>query len=370
MLFVNPSLKYVIDNFTSKKMIDDYILLIKALHVNGQTNPALRPYGYDVFVGQGGFDFDRIKEQIIKPTNHWFDRKPPKMLSIIQPYREDPLWVKVRVKAVQAAIVQKSQSKKTFASNRQVIGYIKRFGDVSPYMPPDGELDNPLLDNAWKGFYEKNKIGSGASGEGSTLFGNWFALGVYIDYVILRLQGFDISKKEFKPGDGVSPPANGGTPPATGGNPPGNGGSQTEIETDIDEDYANRYSVLEEYLIRVSGPGHNPSTPTATASVYNEYAARNGVKLWDPSLPPTDAFTVFQKIFAPAKESNILENTVKFQKILFAKIENSGLIDLLVQSDQIRQFGRDRFKNEESVKASAGKVVRRRQRYSLASKLG
>jgi hypothetical protein len=53
-----------------------------------------------------------------------------------------------------------------------------------------------------------------------------------------------------------------------------------------------------------------------------------------------------------------------------AKIENSGLIDLLVQSDQIRQFGRDRFKNEESVKASAGKVVRRRQRYSLASKLG
>ena len=65
MFFVNPSLKYVIDNFTSKKMIDDYILLIKALHVNGQTSPALRPYGYDVFVGQGGFDFDRIKEQII-----------------------------------------------------------------------------------------------------------------------------------------------------------------------------------------------------------------------------------------------------------------------------------------------------------------
>jgi hypothetical protein len=339
-MFVNPSLIYVIDKFTSKKMIDDYILLIKALHVNGQTNPALRPYAYDVFVGEGGFDFDRIKDQIIKPSNHWFNNAPPKMLNIIQPYREDPLWEKVRVKAVQAAIVQKSQSKKTFATNREIIRYIKRFGDVSPYMPPDGELNNPLLDNAWKGFYNKNKLGVGASGEGSTLFGNWFALGVYIDYIIVRLQGFDISKKQFKPGDG---------------------GTQTETETDVDEDYANRYSVLEEYLIHVTGgPGHNPSTPTATATVFNEYAARNGVKLWDPSLPPTDAFAIFQKIFSPAKESNVLENTIKFQKVLFAKIENSGLIDLLVQSDQIRQFGRDRFKNEESVKASAAKVVRRR----------
>jgi len=338
-MFVNPALAYVIDNFTSKKMIDDYIILIKALHVNGQTSPALRPYAYDVFVGQGGFDFDRIKDQIIKPTNYWFDHTPPKMLDIIQPYSGDGLWEKVRVKAIQAAIVQKSQSKKTYATNREIIAYLKRISRVSPYVAPDAELNNPFLDDAWKAFYEKNKLGVGASGEGSTLFGNWFALGVYIDYVALRLQGFDISKKEFKPGDG---------------------GTQTETETDIDEDYANRYSVLEEYLIHVTGPGHNPATPTATATVFNEYAAKNGVTLWDPSLPPTDAFTIFQKIFSPAKESNILDNTMKFQKILFAKIENSGLIDLLVQSDQIRQFGRDRFKNEESVKASASKVVRRR----------
>jgi|GEM_PF-1491367 len=39
-------------------------------------------------------------------------------------------------------------------------------------------------------------------------------------------------------------------------------------------------------------------------------------------------------------------------------MENSGLLDLLVHADEIRQFGRDRFKNEDTVKASAANVLK------------
>jgi hypothetical protein len=38
-------------------------------------------------------------------------------------------------------------------------------------------------------------------------------------------------------------------------------------------------------------------------------------------------------------------------------LQNSGLLDLLIYNDQIRQFGRGRFENEESVKASGAKLI-------------
>ena len=38
-------------------------------------------------------------------------------------------------------------------------------------------------------------------------------------------------------------------------------------------------------------------------------------------------------------------------------MQNSGLLDLLIYNDQIRQFGRGRFENEESVKASGAKLI-------------
>jgi hypothetical protein len=338
-MLIPPYDFYIIENFTTQKQIDDYIVLIKALHKQGQLNPILRPYGYDVFIGEGGFDFEDIPANIVPSTNWWASHTPPTMSNIIQPTDGDSLWKKVRVKAVQAAIINKSP--KPSVADAEILSYLRRFYDK--YIPNNIPLDNPAVARAWRKFYDEDKFGgAGGPGEGVSLFGNWFALGVFIDYVAVRLQSYDVDKKEFPP-KGTDPD------PGTG----------TEAGRDVDEDYALRYSVLEEFLTHAMG-SYTPVDATATGSVFNTYAARNDVQLWDPSLSERDEFVIFQKIFAPAKDSKILENSIKFQKTLFAKIESTGLLDLLVQSDQIRQFGRDRFANEESAKASAGKVVRRR----------
>jgi hypothetical protein len=375
------SYAYIIQNFTTKKQIDDYVALIKALHKQGQLNPSLRSYAYDVFIGEGGFDFENIPIDVVPNTNWWTTHTPPKLMKLIEP-ENDKLWETVRVKAVKAAIINKSP--KPNVSDAQVLGYLRRFFDK--FIPANVALNNPTVSKAWKKFYDENKLGgAGGPGNGITLFGNWFALGVFIDYATVRLQSYDVTKKEFPPegtgagtgpgtgagggagsgggtGGGAGTGTGGGRGTGTGtggGTGTGTGGGGTETERDIDEDYALRYSVLEEFLTHAIGT-YNPAGPTSTASVFNTYAARNGVQLWDPSLNERDEFVIFQKIFAPAKDSKVLENSIKFQKTLFAKIESTGLLDLLVQSDQIRQFGRDRFANEESAKASAGKVVRRR----------
>lgn len=301
---------------------------------------------YHVFVGEGGFGY-RPNDFQIPQSNHWYDIDPPKMLNIIKPDPNDDVWVNLRKKAISAAILQKTRDRKTYADDATILKWLRKYDSAIPNNTP---LDSPLTEKAWKKFYSEDKIGgAGGSGEAITLFGNWYALGVYIDYVIARLKNFDPTSEKMKEGDESS---------------------GVEADDDVEADYAVRYAALEEFL-QISAPGrYNPAYTTTTASIYNEYAARNGVRLFDPSLPPPDAFSIFQKIFSPSEDNKLMALNGKYQKSLFEKIEATGLIDLLVQGDQIRQFGRERFKNEETVKASAAKVVKRNKRYWLAPSVG
>lgn len=301
---------------------------------------------YHVFVGEGGFGY-RPNDFQIPQSNYWYDIDPPKMLNIIKPDPNDNVWVNLRKKAISAAILQKTRDRKTYADDATILKWLRRYDSAIPNNTP---LDSPLTDNAWKKFYNEDKIGgAGGSGEALTLFGNWYALGVYIDYVVARLKNFDPTSEKMKSGDESS---------------------NVEADEDVEADYAVRYAALEEFL-QISAPGrYNPVFTTVTASIYNEYAARNGAKLFDPSLPVPDAFSIFQKIFSPVQDDKLMALNGRYQKSLFEKIEATGLIDLLVQADQIRQFGRERFKNEETVKASAAKVVKRNKRHWLASSVG
>lgn len=344
MTISQSSLVYLKQKFTTKKQIDDYIDLVKKIHLMGQTQPIDRPYGYRILVDQGGFQLR--PELFVSATNHWLNNEPPTIYQIISPDPTDELWVKVRKAAVSAAIINTAAGRRGYTpSDQEIIRYLKKWFDGS-ISSDNIALDSPLLNKAWTQFYEKNRIGTSAPGYGTSLFGNWFALGVYIDYAIARLQTFD---------------------PVGGTVQPGTGGSEPDTNEDVEEDYALRYTALEEFL-QHTNPGYgNPILPTVTAGVFNHYAIKNGVSIFDPSLPPPENFSIFQKIFAPSKDSKILTVNIKYQKNIFEKIEVSGLLDLLVQSDQIRQFGRDRFENEESVKASAAKVVKRNKRYWLAS---
>lgn len=300
---------------------------------------------YHVYVGQGGFGY-RPDDFQIPQTNYWYDIDPPKMLNIIKPDPNDEVWVNLRVKAISAAILGKTRDKKTYASDATIMKYLRRYDSK---IPSNARPNDIIANNAWVKYYNDDKTGgAGGAGESITVFGNWYSLGVYIDYAIARLRNFNPATKAMKPGDESR---------------------NVDADEDVEADYAVRYAALEEFL-QLAAPGRsNPALPSTTASIYNEYAVRNGVRIFDPSLPAPDAFSIFQKIFAPSEDNKLMALNGRYQKSLFEKIEATGLIDLLVQSDQIRQFGRDRFKSEETVKASAAKVVKRNKRYGLASSI-
>jgi hypothetical protein len=336
------SMLFLVNNFTSQKQIDDYIFILKRMHLSGQTNVYTRAMAYHVFVGEGGFGY-RPNDFQIPQTNYWYDIDPPKMLNIIKPDSNDAVWVNLRTKAISAAILGKTRDKRTYADDKTILKWLRKYESAIPDNTP---LDSPLTDRAWREFYEEDKIGgAGGAGEALSLFGNWYALGVYIDYAIARLKNFDFTTGKLKRESDAA---------------------AVEADDDVEQDYAVRYAALEEFLQLAAPYSTNTAFVTTTASVYNEYAARNGVRLFDPSLPPPDSFSIFQKIFSPSEDNKLMSLNGRYQKALFEKIEATGLLDLLVQGDQIRQFGRDRFKNEETVKASAAKIVKRNKRYWMA----
>lgn len=327
------SLEYIKQNFTTRQQIDDYIDILRKMHSGGQLNIQARGNAYKVYVDASGYRF-LPEDYSIPETNYWTSHDPPVMSKIIVADSTDPTWKALRVKAISAGIAENYQG--IVANNKDILDYLRRFYDSN--LPDNINVDDPLTEKSWKKYYSNDQLGVGTLGEGESLFGNWSSLGVYIDYVAFKLQSFNISTKQLSPD---------------------NSASQSQASYDLDQDYGQRIAILEQFL-EVAGAPRSPIYSNISASLYNTYAAKNNRELYDPNLSNQDSFSIFQKILAPVKEQNIADASAKFQETIFSKIEHSGLLDLLVYADQIRQFGRDRLRKEETVKASAGLIVNRR----------
>lgn len=334
---INPSsYLYIKQNFTSKKQIDDYIELLQKAHMYGIDIAAGRNIAYNIFIG-GSFDAQIFLEE----DNHWYSNNPPSADKIIQPEPNDELWIALRKQALGAVLSQKG-GQNVGLDEKVGLQFLREKFDKS--IPDNISIDDVATNNAWEKFYSTDKDGTSIApslGNGYTLFGSWYSLGVFKDYVINRLKSFDIASGNIEDRGQVESPEN-----------------KNEVS------YQDRLAALEDFLSNAGSwkSSHGYYSGTNAANLYQTYLAKhNRTDLSNPndSVENSELFSIFQKILAPARGTNLLETSSKFQETLFSKIENSGLIDLLTYVDEIRQFGRDRLKNEESLKASAGLIVNR-----------
>lgn len=325
------SLSYIKDNFKSKKEIDDYIELLDKAYLYGIDWAVGRNVVYGLFIPGVSFD----AETFVDEQNHWYSNNPPKAYKIINPDKNDELWIQLRKQALAAVLSQKGGRNIGLDENLGLKFLRDRFDKK---IPTNVGIDDPSTENAWNKFYSNDQDGTDRAaglGNGYTLFGYWYSLGVFKDFAINRLKSFNLQNGSVDQGGQVEPPEN-------------------KVDTSIED----RIIALEEFL--VNAQSNTLFIGTATSSLYQIFVSKNNrPELSNSNIAGSESFSLFQGIIAPARGTNLLETSSKYQETLFKKIENSGLLDLLIHADQIRQFGRDRFKNEETVKASAARVVNR-----------
>ena len=220
-------------------------------------------------------------------------------------------------------------------------------------LPKNPNLDDASgeVDQAWRKYYNDDQDGNfwGKDfGEGRSFFGNHVTLGIFVSAAIDRLRKYNPVTKEIS-GSTSSQPVN--------------------LEPLINEDYLARIQALNEFVEKASDWAYPTQHFTSSELLFTKIAKRQKVYVPEATninhpnqysdyygnYQPID---LFLKIAAPREEAVLLNLDSKYRKILFEKMENSGLLDLLVHADEIRQFGRDRFKNEDTVRASAANVLR------------
>jgi hypothetical protein len=342
----SEALNYIKENFENKNQVDDYIELLDKVYSYGVTFPVGRNIAYPLFIG-GSFD----AQNFIESDNYWYSNTPPKAKGIINPYASDNAWVSLRKEALSAVITRHGGQNVGLVDDATAIEFLR--ARIDKKIPLNLKLNDQKLEalGVWEKFYNNDLDGTDripGLGNGSTLFGSWEGLGVYVHYVKQRLKNFNFDTGESGDSSQAPPPE-----------------SSDELL------YDDRIAALEEFLSN-SKIDLSWDASSRTSGLFRMYSSKNQVPGYSPlnDVENKDNYTLFSKILAPARETNLLKLSDDFQSTLFSKLENSGLLDLLVYVDQIRQFGRDRFKSPQSVQASAGLVVNRSKRYSVATNIG
>ena len=372
MIYIPPIIKWLSDNFPNKQSIDDYIAEIEYAY-SKMTNLYDREKAYPIFIDGAGF-FGSYKDD---RNSYWGGKTLPHLWNIIKPDSSDPTWIALRRQAAASLGESNPTKAKKVATDADVIKFLKK--NFNKNLPTNANLNDTSgeVDKAWKAFYNNDRTGedkSNAYGSGVSLFGNYVSLGVFASYAIDRLKKYDPVKKTLSGSDPTAPSneATPSTPPAN--NPPAQTpDNKTNPVDDVAKGYFARIAALETFVEASFRPDEGTSSQYNNnahplSGLFISLALKNkvsvplstrgtgGLSQSDP-LAGYAPFDIFQKIMAPKEASALLNLDTKYQKILFDKMEDSGLLDLLVHVDEIRQFGRDRFKNEDSVKASAKNVV-------------
>jgi hypothetical protein len=335
------SLQYIKDNFQTQDQIDDYIELLDAVYLAGAPyfTDSYRLQLYKLFTGEGS---NIATSYYVKSTNYWRSNNPPSAINIIKPDYKDEAWLNLRGKAVSTTL-RRLGSRNASASKKEIVEFLKKYGfgkDIKE-TDPDG---NEALEDAWKSYFNKDKTGitfrpynNTIAGNGFSLFGSWDSLGVYKDAVKIRLQNFDPTNQTVDNSDQVENPV-------------------------VDDIYEERIQILEDFLqnsgLAYTYEGSNHGK--LSFGLFNKYREKNNLDtIWEDTDQNTDPYSTFLKILSPISENKFTNLSDSYQATLFSKLENSGLLDLLVHVDAIRQFGRDRFKTPKTVQASAALVVNR-----------
>lgn len=343
---------YIITNFETQKQIDDYIELLDKIYLIGQPYQAdfYRLYLYAPFIGTDDAD-DFDASNFVSSSNYWHGHRLTKLAFgypkipiaeyIIRPDPKDELWVSLRDRAISQTL-HRLGSRNAIASKKEIADFLKKYKfneDVT-----EENLDSIIGTAAYEEYFKstKNGIGFGpldsqVAGGGFSLFGSWESLGVLKDAIKTRLKSFNVQDKTFQ--------------------------ENTEsFDPNAGDIYEERIQILEEFLQNTAQAYTYEGSAYRSWSfgLFNKYREKNNLPtIMEDTNDNTDPYSTFIKILAPVKDNAFTDLSSKFQETLFSKIENSGLLDLLTYVDHIRQFGRDRLKNEESVKASAAQIVNR-----------
>lgn len=344
---------YIISKFETQKQIDDYIELLDKLYLIGQPYQTdfYRLYLYAPFIGADDAE-DFEASNFVDSSNYWHDSALRKLQVlpyselpiaeyIIRPDEDDELWVSLKDRAISQTL-HRLGSRNANASKKEIADFLKKYGfnkDVT-----EQNLDTVIGKAAYQEYFRSTKNGIGAgplrsnvAGGGFSLFGSWESLGVFKDAVKTRLKSFNVQTKTFEE-------------------------NIESFDPNTGDVYEERIQILEEFLQNTSlAYTYNGSAHRSwTFGLFNKYREKNNLPtIMEDTNDNTDPYSTFIKILAPIKDNAFTDLSSKFQETLFSKIENSGLLDLLTYVDHIRQFGRDRLKNEESVKASAAQIVNR-----------
>ena len=346
---VNPKIiTWLEDNFPTKKSVDDYIEEVGLAYIK-MKDYVVRSITYPLFIKVGSYNQQYVQQS----TNYWHNKEMPALESAILPEAGDPLWLLCRKEAATFLGPMDPTHFSGSATDAQIISFLKK--NFNKNLPSNVDLNGQSgpVDDAWKKYYNNDKDGAdrGSVGNGLSLLGNYMSLGVFVKYAIIRIRQWDPVTQKLTGQTITSPDAGANNPPTT------NTDNTTNPVFDSNENYLSRIAFLEEFVNNLSTDLYN-STDGAIGGLYATIARKNNIAIQaDQVLSDLSGFDVFQKILSPRDGATLTALDSKYQKILFQKMEVSGLLDLLVHSDEIRQFGRDRFKNEDTVKASAGKIV-------------
>lgn len=342
-------LTWLEDNFPTKKSVDDYIEEVN-LAYKKMKDYLVRPITYSLFIKQGTY----IQQYVEKESHYWYLDEMPALESVILPDAEDPLWVLCRKEAASYLAPMTPSGYSSKATDVQIIAFLKKnfYKDLSS--KADLNQKDGAANVAWTNYYNNDKDGTDRApsmGNGLSLFGNYISLSVFVKYAIIRLRQWDPVTKTLS-GETI-------TSPNPGANNPPTKNTDTTVNPifDSDENYLVRIAFLEDFVNNLSSDLYN-TTDGAIGGLYATIARKNNIFIQaDQVLSGLSGYDVFEKILAPRDGAALTALDSKYQKLLFQKMEVSGLLDLLVHSDEIRQFGRDRFRNEDTVKASAKNLV-------------
>ena len=326
------SFNYIKETFATKEAAIEYIKELNAYATSAGGTSSTAVVNYQTYLYQLLTNDEKYVEPSGQSQFYIDESVIPSAKKILIPDASDAEWIAARTAAVKKSIIVNTPSKSN-PTNLDIIEYLKVFDDSIP-ANASIPLTDPVFKNAWEKWYKVNNSNEylrfGAFGR----FNIQSAL-VITDAIKNRLSNFnfnatDSTKVEQPTVDQKE-------------------GGATKESFDIS---AERLNALETFLINSQyvGGGYGTSVQQFLNKVRTRTDPSFVMNLNDDFATDT-RMQLFRAIIAPIEDVNNLDE--KNQKNLFDKIDASGLFELAAYADVIRSYGKKRFANPSTVRASA-----------------